>query len=190
VPYPGRGHVNAMLNLCRLLVARADDNVSAAVTVVVTEEWLGLLGASAAGLGPRVRFETIPNVIPSEHGRAADMAGFLEAVCTRMAGPFERLLDRLAPSAIVSDAFVPWAVDVGRRRGVPVCVLCPISATTFAVQCNFHRLPPSSPVADVNGNRATQSIVCTSSACRIHFLVLLIFHRIDCFAPVPLCRWL
>jgi hypothetical protein len=129
-------------------------------------------------------------VIPSEHGRAADMAGFLEAVWTRMAGPFERLLDRLAPSAIVSDAFVPWAVDVGRRRGVPVCVLCPISATTFAVQCNFHRLPPSSPVADVNGNRATQSIVCTSSACRIHFLVLLIFHRIDCFAPVPLCRWL
>jgi hypothetical protein len=147
-------HVNAMLNLCRLLVLRADDNVSAA-TVAVTEEWLGLLGASAAGQGPRVRFEATPNVTPSEHGRAADMAGFLEAVCTRMAGPFERLLDRLAPSAIVSDAFVPWTVDVGRRRGVPVCVLYPISATMFAAMYNFHRLPPLSPAADdVNGNQS------------------------------------
>lgn len=142
VPYPGRGHVNAMLNLCRLLAAR--DGVSA--TVVVTEEWLGLLGAPAAlpDLGPRVRFEAIPNVIPSEHGRANDMLGFLEAVYTKMAAPFERLLDRLAPpQAIVADVFVPWTVAVGARRGVPVCAMCPLSATMFAVQYNFHRLPPA-----------------------------------------------
>ncbi|CAL4901430.1 unnamed protein product [Urochloa decumbens] len=143
VPYPGRGHVNAMLNLCRLLTAR--DGVSA--TFVVTEEWLGLLGSPAGlGLGPgRVRFEAIPNVIPSEHGRAADMPGFLEAVYTRMAAPFERLLDRLAapPHAIVADVFVPWTVSVGARRGVPVCAMCPLSATMFAVQYSFHRLPPA-----------------------------------------------
>ncbi|KAJ1263474.1 hypothetical protein BS78_09G187300 [Paspalum vaginatum] len=144
VPYPGRGHVNAMLNLCRILAAR--DGV--AVTVVATEEWLGLLGAPAAlpDLGPRVRFEAIPNVIPSEHGRAYDMAGFLDAVYTKMASPFERLLDGLAPpapAAIVADVFVPWAVGVGARRGVPVCVMCPISATVFAVQYNLHLLPPA-----------------------------------------------
>uniref|UniRef100_A0A0A8YT89 Glycosyltransferase n=1 Tax=Arundo donax TaxID=35708 RepID=A0A0A8YT89_ARUDO len=158
VPYPGRGHVNAMLNLCRLLAAR--DGVS--VTFVVTEEWLGLLGGGGApvaalpALGPRVRFETIPNVIPSEHGRADDMAGFLDAVYTRMAAPFEQLLDRLpppAPAAIVADVFVPWTVAVGARRGVPVCVLCPLSAAMFAVQYNFHRLPPAaaggaSPASD------------------------------------------
>ncbi|TVU28861.1 hypothetical protein EJB05_20397, partial [Eragrostis curvula] len=149
MPYPGRGHINAMLNLCRLLVAR--DGVSA--TVVVTEEWLGLLGA-AADLGPRVHFETIPNVIPSEHGRAGDMLGFLEAVNTRMTAPFERLLDRLAPpapAAIVADVVAPWAVDVGKRRGVPVCVLCPVSATLLAVDYNLqHRLAcgSASPVAD------------------------------------------
>ena len=33
VPFPGRGHVNAMMNLSRLLAARG-----AAVTFVVTEE--------------------------------------------------------------------------------------------------------------------------------------------------------
>jgi|UniRef100_A0A804Q0J0 UDP:flavonoid glycosyltransferase YjiC (YdhE family) len=144
VPYPGRGHVNAMLNLCRLLAAR--DGVT--ITIIVTEEWLSLLGAPAAlpDLGLRVRFEAIPNVIPSEHGRANDMVGFMEAVYTKMASPFEQLLDRLAPpapAAIVADMFVPWTVGVGERRGVPVCIMCPISATMFAVQYNFHLLPPA-----------------------------------------------
>ena len=137
VPYPGRGHVNAMVNLCRLLAARDGVTATVAVTVTVTEEWLGLVGAPAA-LGPRVRFEAIPNVVPSEHGRAGDMVGFVEAVYTRMEAPFERLLDQLlaaplAPAAIVADVFVSWTVVGGARRGVPVCVLCPLSATMFMV---------------------------------------------------------
>ncbi|CAM0954873.1 unnamed protein product [Alopecurus aequalis] len=151
VPYPGRGHVNAMLNLCRLLAAR--NGVSA--TVVVTEEWLGLLGGrpSAAGAA-RVRLETIPNVVPSEHGRAADMDGFFEAVNTRMEAPFERLLDRLdPPTAIVADTFLPWAVCVGNRRGVPVCILSPLNATMFSLHYHFDRLPVAagggaSPLSD------------------------------------------
>ena len=164
VPYPGRGHVNAMLNLCRLLAAR--DGVT--ITVVVTEEWLGLLGAPAAlpDLGPRVRFEANPNVIPSEHGRANDMVGFLESVYTKMAAPFERLLDRLAPpapAAIVADVFVPWTVGVGARRGVPVCIMCPISATMFAVQYNFHLLPPAAA-----GGGASPG----TSSCRTNIVLL------------------
>ncbi|CAM0954870.1 unnamed protein product [Alopecurus aequalis] len=151
VPYPGRGHVNAMLNLCRLLAAR--DSVSA--TVVVTEEWLGLLGGEPAPPGAaRVRLETIPNVVPSEHGRAADMAGFFEAVFTRMEAPFERLLDRLdPPTAIVADTIVPWAVRVGDRRGIPVCILSPLNATMFSVIYHIDRLPvaaggSASPLSD------------------------------------------
>ncbi|VAH20550.1 UDP-glycosyltransferase 87A2-like [Triticum dicoccoides] len=149
VPFPGRGHVNAMLNLCRLLAAR--DGVSA--TVVVTEEWLGLLGGPV--LAPGVRLEAIPNVIPSEHGRAADWAGFVDAVYTKMEAPFELLLDRLgaAPAAIVTDTFVPGAVRVGNRRGVPVCILSALGATMFSVQYRFDRLPTaargSADMADV-----------------------------------------
>ncbi|KAI5018861.1 hypothetical protein ZWY2020_043749 [Hordeum vulgare] len=139
VPFPGRGHINSMLNLCRLLAAR--DGVSA--TVVVTEEWLGLLGGPVHA--PGVRLETIPNVIPSEHGRAADWAGFLDAVYAEMELPFEHLLDHLgaAPAAILADTFVPWAVRVGNRRGVPVCVLSALGATMFSVQYHFDRLPTS-----------------------------------------------
>uniref|UniRef100_A0A0E0DTF2 Glycosyltransferase n=1 Tax=Oryza meridionalis TaxID=40149 RepID=A0A0E0DTF2_9ORYZ len=153
VPYPGRRHVNAMLNLCHILAAR--DGVTA--TVVVTEEWLGLLGGAAAAASAAagvVRLEAIPNVVPSEHGRAGDMLGFVRAVYTRMEAPFERLLDRLAPgapppAAIVADTFVlPWAVSVGNRRGLPVCVLSPLSATMFSVHYHFDRLPTAADIAD------------------------------------------
>ncbi|KAL6616244.1 hypothetical protein ACP70R_038514 [Stipagrostis hirtigluma subsp. patula] len=143
VPYPGRGHVNAMMNLSRLLAARG-----AAVTFVVTEEWRGLLLASASSspAAPAgVRLRSIPNVIPSEHGRAADHAGFLDAVATEMEAPFERLLDRLEgppPAALVADTHLPWVVGVGNRRGVPVWSLFPMPAAFFSVYYHFDRLPP------------------------------------------------
>ncbi|XP_052142629.1 UDP-glycosyltransferase 87A2-like isoform X1 [Oryza glaberrima] len=157
VPFPGRGHVNAMMNLSRLLAARG----AATVTFVVTEEWLGLLSSSSAP--PGVRLRAIPNVIPSENGRAADHAGFLDAVGARMEAPFERLLDRLRleekeetavpVAAFVADFYVPWVVDVGNRRGVPVCSLFPMAAVFFSAYYHFDSLPswlakpPHQPVA-------------------------------------------
>uniref|UniRef100_A0A0D9V6W0 Glycosyltransferase N-terminal domain-containing protein n=1 Tax=Leersia perrieri TaxID=77586 RepID=A0A0D9V6W0_9ORYZ len=151
VPYPGRGHVNAMMNLSRLLAARG-----AAVTFVVTEEWLGLLTSSspaAAAAPPGVRMRSIPNVIPSEHGRGGDHEGFLEAVRTRMEAPFENLLDRLrleeeekgtaAPvSALVADTYLAWVVGVGNRRGVPVFSLFPMTAVFFSAYYHFDSLSP------------------------------------------------
>ncbi|KAF0919671.1 hypothetical protein E2562_030922 [Oryza meyeriana var. granulata] len=146
VPFPGRGHVNAMMNLSRLLAARG-----AAVTFVVTEEWLGLLSSFNSGAfatPPGVRLRAIPNVIPSEHGRAADHEGFLEAVGARMEAPFERLLDRFrleeetaAPvAAFVADSYVPWVVGVGNRRGVPVLSLFPMAAVFFSAYYHFDSL--------------------------------------------------
>jgi hypothetical protein len=142
VPFPGRGHVNAMTNLSRLLAARG-----AAVTFVVTEEWLGLIRSSSAAAAAEpagIRIRTIPNVIPSQHGRAADHSGFLDAVATEMEAPFERLLDGLEgppPAALVADAYVPWVVGVGNRRGVPVWSLFPMSAAFFSAYYHFDRLP-------------------------------------------------
>jgi hypothetical protein len=67
VPYPGRGHINPVLVVCRQLAA-ADSALT--VTVVVTEEWHALLASAAVvpTLPERVRFATIPNVLPSERG--------------------------------------------------------------------------------------------------------------------------
>nr|ACN36527.1 unknown [Zea mays] len=142
VPFPGRGHVNAMMNLSRLLAARG-----AAVTFVVTEEWLGLIRSSSAAAAAEpagIRIRTISNVIPSEHGRAANHSGFLDAVATEMEAPFDRLLDGLEgppPAALVADAYVPWVVGVGNRRGVPVWSLFPMSAAFFFAYYHFDRLP-------------------------------------------------
>ncbi|KAK1293725.1 UDP-glycosyltransferase 87A2 [Acorus calamus] len=142
VPYPGRGHVNAMLSFSDDLAARG-----LTITVVATEEWLGLISAAASDSSPspsaeNPRFRSIPNVIPSEHVRYADFAGFIDAVFTKMESPFERLLDRLdpPPDAIIADTFLPWAVAVGNRRGIPVYSLWPMSPSTFSVFYHFDRL--------------------------------------------------
>lgn len=87
--------------------------------------------AAAAGVCPPRALATLPNVIPSEHGRAADFSGFIEAVHTRMEAPVERLLTA-PPAAVVADMFLPWAVPMALRMGVTACSFCPNAATHFA----------------------------------------------------------
>ncbi|KAL6979041.1 7-deoxyloganetin glucosyltransferase [Sarracenia purpurea var. burkii] len=118
MPYPGRGHINPMMNLCNLLASR---DHSVLVTFVVTEEWFGFL--SSDDKPENIRFATIPNVIPSEIGRATDFPGFIEAVMTKLEEPFERLLDRLhppTPTVIIYDTSLMWVIEVGNRRNIPV----------------------------------------------------------------------
>lgn len=146
VPYPGRGHINPMLVVCRLLAA-ADAAIS--FTVVVTEEWHALLVAAGVPdtLPDRVRLATIPNVIPSERDRGADFAGFIEAVNIKMVEPVERLLDRLTlerkPDAIVADTFLTWGVPAGAARGIPVCSLWTQPTTFFLALWHLDRWPPA-----------------------------------------------
>jgi hypothetical protein len=114
-------------SLCRTRAAATSTPCSSfaasalTVTVVVTEEWHALL--ASAGVVPtlpeRVRFATILNVLPSEHGRGADPVGFIEAVHAKMGDPVGRLLDQLMlerkPEAIVVDTYLTWGG--GGRRG-------------------------------------------------------------------------
>jgi UDP:flavonoid glycosyltransferase YjiC (YdhE family) len=139
IPFPGRGHVNPMMVLCRQLIARGIH-----VTFVVTEEWLGLIKSLDPLPPPELNIMTIPNCIPSEHGRAKDHTGFIKAVYTKMTEPFEELLDQLelAPRAIIADTYLPWVVEVGDQRGIPVCSLFPMSAAFFSVLLHFERIPP------------------------------------------------
>ncbi|PSR95035.1 UDP-glycosyltransferase [Actinidia chinensis var. chinensis] len=128
MPYPGRGHINPMMNLCKILASRKD---RIAITFVVTEEWLGILGSEPKPAN--FRFSTVPNVIPSEFGRGADFPSFFEAVMTKLQEPFERLLDRLEPSVIVYDTLLAWMVGVGNRRNIPVASLWATPALAFTV---------------------------------------------------------
>ncbi|XP_058106798.1 UDP-glycosyltransferase 87A2-like [Magnolia sinica] len=131
MPHPGRGHINPMMNVCKLLSCYQ----GLVITFVVTDEWLGLIG-----LAPKpsnIQLRSIPNVIPSELDRGADYAGFLEAVFTKMADPFDRLLDQLNQpiSCIIADTHLPWAVEIGNRRSIPVASLWTMTPAVFSI---FH----------------------------------------------------
>uniref|UniRef100_A0A6N2L2T3 Anthocyanidin 3-O-glucosyltransferase n=1 Tax=Salix viminalis TaxID=40686 RepID=A0A6N2L2T3_SALVM len=124
IPYPGRGHVNPLMNFCNILASKQPDTL---VTFVVTEEWLGLISSSSNNSPSNLQFGSIPNVIPSELVRNADPIGFVGAALTKMEVPFEELLDRfrqpLRPTLIVTDAFLFWAIGVGNRRNIPKRVM-------------------------------------------------------------------
>ncbi|KAK4760363.1 hypothetical protein SAY87_005256 [Trapa incisa] len=141
VPYPGRGHVNPMLCLCDLLLSK---NPKIFITFVVTEEWLDLISSDARESTGRsnFRFTTFPNVIPSEHQRAKDFPGFLDAVCTKLEAPFERLLDGLEepPLVIVADTFLKWALALGNRKNIPVASLWTQSMSMYSMLYHFKLL--------------------------------------------------
>ncbi|KAJ8751254.1 hypothetical protein K2173_016435 [Erythroxylum novogranatense] len=131
MPYPGRGHVNPMMNLCKFLSSKKPDIL---ITFVITEEWHGFIGSETRPTN--VKFATLPNVIPSEIGRSKDFVGFVGSVSTKMEAPFEQLLDGLDDppvSVIIADTFLDWVTGVGNRRKIPVATLWTQAATVFSI---------------------------------------------------------
>ncbi|KAA8543487.1 hypothetical protein F0562_021018 [Nyssa sinensis] len=163
MPYPGRGHINPMMNLCKLLASRSNHLL---ITFVITEEWLGLIGSQTKPAN--IRFATIPNVLPSEMVRGADMVGFIEAVMTKMEEPFEQLLDRLDPpvTIIMSDTFLYWAVNVGNQRNIPVASLWIMPASVFSIFYHYELLVENQDLPvdlSVNGDKRVDYIPGMSS---------------------------
>ncbi|RZC86429.1 hypothetical protein C5167_030509 [Papaver somniferum] len=143
MPFPGRGHINPMMNFCKLLTTKFSGKDDIRITFVVTEEWIGFLESSSteSTLPAQIQLRSIPNVIPSELVRGLDHAGFLEAVYTKMEAPFEQFLDQLqqnddsgvAVTAIITDTLLPCAVFAGSRRNIPVASFWPMSASVFSI---------------------------------------------------------
>ncbi|KAJ4840484.1 hypothetical protein Tsubulata_000403 [Turnera subulata] len=134
IPFPGRSHINPMMNLCKLLASRKPDIL---ISFVVTEEWLGYIKSE-----PKpdcLNFKTIPNVIPPEHLKTVDFPAFYEAVMTNMEAPFEQLLDRLQPpvTAIIGEIEVRWAIGLGIRRNIPVAAFWTMSAKFLSMLYHF-----------------------------------------------------
>ncbi|XP_062086636.1 UDP-glycosyltransferase 87A1-like isoform X2 [Humulus lupulus] len=139
MPYPGRSHINAVMNLCKQLSSRVKYDIL--ITFVVTEEWFGLIGSDPKP--DNIRFATIPNVVPSEHVRAEDLSGFFEAVSAKLEAPFEELLDGLhgpPVKAIIADSIMAWPIHVGNKRNIPVASFWPLSASMFSVFYHFDLL--------------------------------------------------
>lgn len=141
MPFPGRGHVNPMMNFCKLISTSRPPSATL-ITFIVTEEWHGFI-RSDPSRPANIRLVTIPNVIPSEIGRAKDWPGFIRAAFTKLEAPVEQLLDRLEhpkPNVIVHDTFLKWMVGVGNRRNIPVASFWTQSATAFSIFYHFDLL--------------------------------------------------
>ncbi|KAL4571906.1 hypothetical protein LXL04_018673 [Taraxacum kok-saghyz] len=130
MPYPGRGHINPLLNLCHVLSYK---NLTTVFTVVLTEEWSELIGSDPKP--HNLRFATIPNVIPSEINRGTDPIGFFIAAQNNMEIPFDLLLDDMEQpvNLIIADATLKWTLNVGIRRNIPVAAYWPMSASMFTM---------------------------------------------------------
>ncbi|PWA39989.1 UDP-glucuronosyl/UDP-glucosyltransferase [Artemisia annua] len=160
VPYPGRGHLNPLLNLCHLLSSKLNqhNNHTTIFTVVVTEEWLGFLSQNQ--VQSNVQFVTIPNVLPSEQNRGLDMITFLTAVKNNMKGPFEAVLDKMEVKVtlIVADATMMWPFEVANKRNIPVAAYSPMSGQMFSVMHHVDLLESNNQLyADVS-ERGKESI--------------------------------
>ncbi|KAG2672991.1 hypothetical protein I3760_13G068500 [Carya illinoinensis] len=136
MPFPGRGHINPMMNLCKLL---SSNQPNLLISFVVTEEWLGYIGSDTKP--DNIRFTSIPDgVVPPERLKAADFPGFYEATMTKMEAPFEELLDRLEPpvDTILGDVELLWVIGVGNRRNIAVASLWTMPATFFSMLHHYH----------------------------------------------------
>ncbi|KAL3506766.1 hypothetical protein ACH5RR_032148 [Cinchona calisaya] len=145
MPYPGRGHINPMMNLCKILSSKLDqkNHHRFFITFIVTEEWLGLIGHEPKP--DNIRFATIPNVLPSELVRGVNMRSFVEDIHTKMEEPIEELLDHIEIDKsirriIIADSLLKWPVDVGNRRNIPVALLWTMSAAAFSIFHHFELL--------------------------------------------------
>lgn len=150
VPFPGRGHINPMINFCKLLAIKRPD---IDITLVVTEEWHGFLISDE--MPNNIIFGTIPNVLPSELVRAADFSGFVQATLTKMEEPVEGLIGQLdlRPRLIIYDMFLMWIPGVGNRMNIPVASFWPMSATVFSMYQHRHLLVQNGhfPVTNLSG---------------------------------------
>lgn len=137
IPFPGRGHINPMMNLCKFLSSRKPDIL---ITVIVTEEWLGYIGSDAKP--ENIRFAAVADAAPPERLKASDFPAFYEAVMTEMEAPVDRLLDRLQTpaTAVVADVELRWGVNVGKRRNIPVALFWTMPASFFAMLHYFNNL--------------------------------------------------
>ncbi|XVE58971.1 hypothetical protein DITRI_Ditri05aG0006400 [Diplodiscus trichospermus] len=193
MPFPGRGHINPMMNLCKLLASKKKDIL---ISFVLTEEWLGFIGSDPKP--DNIRFEAIPNVIPPERLKAADFPGFYEAVMTKMEAPFEQLLDRLELPviAIIGDIEVRWSADVGNRRNIPVALVWTMSASVFSMFHHFDlhvkqshaKIDLIEQVDDIPGISSSNVAELRTIFCRDGQRVLEL--ALDCISRVPQAQYL
>jgi hypothetical protein len=166
VPVPAQGHVNALINLAQLLAVR-DIFVTFVNTDWIHKRMVEASKESTSGVlsdnpefeqqGRKIRFLSIPDGLPPEHGRTSNIGELLVAL--QKLGPLlEDLLrtaDEKSPSCppitfIVTDAFMSCTEQVASNMGVPRVIFWPLCAAISISQL-YSNLLVSEGFIPVNG---------------------------------------
>jgi hypothetical protein len=126
-PFPAQGHINAMMQLAQILYARGF-YITFVNTQYIQERLIGSGSVESVKSLPDFRFETIPDGLPSEHGRTSKLAELCRSFTDNGPLHFDELMDKLKHSqpdgvppvtCIISDGLVSFAQKTARKLGVP-----------------------------------------------------------------------
>eukprot|EP00253_Pinus_taeda_P036474 PITA_36474 len=151
VPYPFQGHINALMNLSQLLVARGS------FVTFVNTDWTHKRMVEASKdakshvsgddpqleqRGRRIRFLSIPEGLPLNQDRASNLGELVVAL--QKLGPALEVLLRSAEEEspawppitfIVTDAFMSCTEQVASNMKVPRVIFWPLCAASSISQC-------------------------------------------------------
>eukprot|EP01018_Ginkgo_biloba_P035969 Gb_19138 [translate_table: standard] len=150
VPFPAQGHVNALMNFAKLLASRGF------FVTFINTDWVenrifrkpndaAAVSSRLQQRGLRFRFLSVPDNLPSNHGRLAQLDEYFLA--TQKLGPaLEQLLgmnvdDEIPPiTCIVTDSFMSCTHQVAINLGLPRVVFWTFCAAASIAQCNSRLL--------------------------------------------------
>ncbi|KAK2638270.1 hypothetical protein Ddye_026065 [Dipteronia dyeriana] len=163
LPWPSTGHINPMMNLCKLLASKKPD----LLITIVTEETRTSSSSSSgtANFPPNIRFSYLPNnILPSVESRTADVFSLGKAIMTKLGAPFDQILDSFTQTThpvttILTDFSLSWAVHAGAHRNIPVSGLWPTTITEFSMHCHANLFKEKLFPTDLEGQ------ILLSSAC-------------------------
>ena len=140
IPSPAQSHIKSGLKLAKLLHYKGFH-----ITFVNTEfnhrRLLKSRGPDSLKGLPDFQFESIPDGLPpSDENATQDLPGLCEAARKNLLAPFNDLLDKLNDTAssdappvtcIVSDGFMPVAIDAAAIHEIPIALFFTISSCSF-----------------------------------------------------------
>ncbi|XP_045818277.1 7-deoxyloganetin glucosyltransferase-like [Trifolium pratense] len=149
VPFPSQGHINALFQLAKLLYLRGFH-----ITFVNTEynhkRWLKSRDSNSLD---GFNFETIPDGLTPLEGNGdvtQDVVSLCQSIRKNFLHPFGELLTKLHDSAVagvtppvtclVSDCFMPFAIQAAEEHALPTIIFNPCNACTFLTSLHIRTL--------------------------------------------------
>ncbi|KAI3684567.1 hypothetical protein L6452_33791 [Arctium lappa] len=145
VPFPAQSHIKCMLKLARVLHHNGL-HITFVNTDFTHKRLLESGGPHSLDGAPGFRFETISNGFEPDHGSTNNnvdvtrMSELYNALRTNCLAPFLDLVSQLETpvSCIISDGFMPFAIDAAQMLHLPSMQFWTLAATGFM---GFYQTP-------------------------------------------------